>query len=153
MTTETTRIYRCQCGSLDGFERCCRTGPLDQMRLVEYMPMHLRASHEAAGNRGYYPQNGSIRVCVCADCLAIMEEQDTQGELETWLTYMGEADPDYAEEEEHTCECCEGCDSTDDLELEVATGVWLCSTCRDYSVDDEGVVHCACSEDDEEEGR
>lgn len=29
--------------------------------LIEYMPHYLRASHEAAGNRGVYPANGAER--------------------------------------------------------------------------------------------
>lgn len=29
--------------------------------LIEYMPRHLRASHEAARNDGSYPANGAIR--------------------------------------------------------------------------------------------
>jgi hypothetical protein len=29
--------------------------------LIEYMPHYLRASHEAARNRGMYPQNGAVR--------------------------------------------------------------------------------------------
>lgn len=32
--------------------------------LIEYMPAHLRASHEAAGNRGTYPANGAERAWV-----------------------------------------------------------------------------------------
>lgn len=29
--------------------------------VVEYMPAHLRASHDAAANSGSYPGNGSVR--------------------------------------------------------------------------------------------
>jgi hypothetical protein len=32
--------------------------------LVEVMPAHLRASHEAAGNAGSYPANGAVRFLV-----------------------------------------------------------------------------------------
>lgn len=35
--------------------------------LVERMPEHLRASHEAAGNWGQYPLNGAKRVLTVAD--------------------------------------------------------------------------------------
>jgi hypothetical protein len=41
--------------------------------LVEHMPESLRASHEAAGNRGVYPHNGALRLRVsqgCADDVA-----------------------------------------------------------------------------------
>ena len=34
------------------------------LSLIEYMPAYLRASHEAAGNRGVYPHNGAERVIV-----------------------------------------------------------------------------------------
>ena len=34
------------------------------LSLIEYMPAYLRASHEAAGNRGIYPHNGAERVIV-----------------------------------------------------------------------------------------
>jgi hypothetical protein len=34
------------------------------MYLIERMPEHLRASHEAAGNWGAYPMNGAERVCL-----------------------------------------------------------------------------------------
>jgi hypothetical protein len=33
--------------------------------LLEYMPVHLRSSHIAAGNSGRYPTNGAERVYVC----------------------------------------------------------------------------------------
>jgi hypothetical protein len=47
----------------------CKTRRTDMaaeniLSLIEYMPAHLRASHEAAGNRGYYPHNGAERVIV-----------------------------------------------------------------------------------------
>jgi hypothetical protein len=32
--------------------------------LIEYMPVHLRSSHLAAGNSGTYPHNGAVRVLV-----------------------------------------------------------------------------------------
>lgn len=36
---------------------------------IEYMPEHLRASHEAAGNAGIYPHNGAVRYA-CSQALA-----------------------------------------------------------------------------------
>lgn len=38
------------------------TIPLADLVLVERMPLHLRASHDAARNRGVHPHNGSERV-------------------------------------------------------------------------------------------
>ena len=35
---------------------------------VEWMPEHLRASHDAAGNRGMYPFNGAHHFDICAAC-------------------------------------------------------------------------------------
>ena len=35
--------------------------------LLEYMPVHLRAGHLAAGNSGRYPSNGAERVYVEGD--------------------------------------------------------------------------------------
>lgn len=32
--------------------------------VIEFMPRYLRSSHEAAGNAGFYPHNGSCRVAV-----------------------------------------------------------------------------------------
>src|SRR5690606_28631655 len=42
------RTARCECGQYTG-ERCLWTGSPDDTVIVEYMPMYLRASHEAAG--------------------------------------------------------------------------------------------------------
>lgn len=58
---------RCECGKITG-ERCSHVQPEDDMVAVEWMPPHLRASHEAAGNRGTYPANGAERLWVTADC-------------------------------------------------------------------------------------
>ena len=76
MATEMT--YRCGCGEWTG-ERCCWTGPLSEMVVVEYMPECLRESHRAAGNSGCYPRNGSRRVAVersCADLLMQYEGEE-----------------------------------------------------------------------------
>jgi hypothetical protein len=35
--------------------------------LLEYMPAHLAASHEAAGNWGRYPDNGAVRIVMRRD--------------------------------------------------------------------------------------
>lgn len=60
---------QCQCGTWTG-EQCTWAGPAGDMVVVEFMPEPLRASHTAAGGRGAWPHNGSIRVAVergCAD--------------------------------------------------------------------------------------
>ena len=60
---------QCQCGEWTG-EMCAWSGPASEMVVVEYMPECLRPSHTAAGGRGAWPHNGSIRVAVergCAD--------------------------------------------------------------------------------------
>ena len=71
-----TALVQCQCGQITG-ERCAWHGPRSETVVVEYMPESLRASHEAAGNRGSYPANGAIR-CRCErECAArIVEEED-----------------------------------------------------------------------------
>lgn len=48
--------------------------------LVEYMPVHLRATHKAAGNAGFFPYNGSERF--------LMEENDAK--------LLVESEPDWA---------------------------------------------------------
>lgn len=41
--------------------------PASRYILVEVMPAHLRASHEAAGNPGSYPDNGAERMILTED--------------------------------------------------------------------------------------
>jgi len=55
----------CACGEVTG-ERCASTEPAKVT--VEWMPIRLRASHEAAGNRGAYPANGARRFLVTLRC-------------------------------------------------------------------------------------
>jgi len=64
--TEST--YRCLCGEITG-ERCAaeRVEAAD-LRAVEHMPEHLRASHEAAGTAGVYPHNGAVRLALHREC-------------------------------------------------------------------------------------
>lgn len=76
MTTETKHNLVCQCGEVYGAP-CEWSGDVADTVLVEVMPEHLRASHEAAGNKGDYPQNGAIRLRVersCADSLVESED-------------------------------------------------------------------------------
>lgn len=65
----------CACGEWSG-ERCAWEGPRDQTVVVEFMPAHLRASHEAAGNRGVHPANGSRQIRVERSCAESMVESD-----------------------------------------------------------------------------
>lgn len=55
---------RCQCGEICG-EPCDNTADI----LIEWMPKDLRDSHEAAGNSGSYPHNGSVRLRVSSACV------------------------------------------------------------------------------------
>lgn len=43
---------------------------------MEWMPEHLRSSHEAAGNRGTYPANGANRIRVARACADSMIATD-----------------------------------------------------------------------------
>lgn len=61
-------VLDCECGAATG-ERCsCRIERGDAYAIVEWMPEQHRASHEAAGNWGSWPQNGSKRLRVSLDC-------------------------------------------------------------------------------------
>ena len=64
--------YTCRCGELDGVEHCQWEGPISRLVVVEYMPIHLRSSHEAARNSGSYPHNGAVRVAVNWECAAAL---------------------------------------------------------------------------------
>lgn len=57
----------CESGEATGVP-CEWTGPQEDLSVIEWMPEHLRESHEAAGNSGVYPLNGAVRLRVCADC-------------------------------------------------------------------------------------
>jgi hypothetical protein len=54
------------------------------MVTVEWMPEHLRASHEAAGNSGRYPANGARRIAVSRSCANAMIEHDGE-----WVRIVG----------------------------------------------------------------
>lgn len=76
MLKEEIAIVECQCGKVTG-ERCSWNGPKSETVILEYMPEYLRASHEAAGNRGTYPANGAMRLRVergCADLIVKSED-------------------------------------------------------------------------------
>lgn len=56
--------------------------------VVEYMPEYLRASHEAANNRGEYPHNGAIRRTM------LRSDADIEVECgEGWASIVSGADP------------------------------------------------------------
>jgi hypothetical protein len=76
---KTTKM-ECQCGKITGVG-CCWSGPAAETVLVEHMPEHHRASHEAAGNRGVYPHNGSVRLRVARACVADVVDGDWTTEV------------------------------------------------------------------------
>lgn len=65
------RFVRCQCGKITGVY--CEA---KAEAMIEWMPRHLRASHEAANNQGAYPQNGSLRLPINGECLDYLMEYD-----------------------------------------------------------------------------
>jgi hypothetical protein len=82
----------CECAEVVGGDACAWSGPKSETVVVEFMPREYRASHEAAGNVGVYPHNGTRRVrceVSCADRLAHVwidgEETDT---LDPWITVL-----------------------------------------------------------------
>ena len=75
---------KCQCGQWSG-EPCQWFGPESETVMVEFMPEHLRASHESAGNSGSYPHNGAVRVRVASSCAALMAKTDGQ-----WCAVVGQ---------------------------------------------------------------
>lgn len=92
-TAVEPRTMRCQCGEYTG-ERCAWIGSPTETVVVEYMPEHLRASHEAAGNRGVYPHNGAARIrCErsCADRIThIWVGGEQTDEPDPWVGIVGE---------------------------------------------------------------
>lgn len=75
--------HQCQCGEWSG-DPCQWSGPASGMVTVEWMPEHLRASHEAAGNSGRYPANGARRIAVSRSCANAMIEHDGE-----WVRIVG----------------------------------------------------------------
>ena len=76
MMTAREARSACQCGEWSGV--CCdgTFGADADAVTVEYMPEWLRASHEAAGNRGAYPANGAVRIRVTPECAELMTKTD-----------------------------------------------------------------------------
>src|SRR5690606_29914076 len=75
VTAVEPRTVRCECGQYTG-ERCAWIGSPDDTVMVEFMPEHLRASHEAARNAGIYPHNGAVRVRCERSCAESIVEHD-----------------------------------------------------------------------------
>jgi hypothetical protein len=51
-------------------------GNADEMTTVEWMPEHLRSSHDACGNSGSWLHNGSLRLRVEHSCAnQLMQEE------------------------------------------------------------------------------
>jgi hypothetical protein len=69
------KTIQCECGQWSG-ETCGWMGPADETTRVEFMPEHLRGSHEAAGNSGVYPHNGAVRISVSLACADLIVEHD-----------------------------------------------------------------------------
>jgi hypothetical protein len=65
----------CSCGETSGVP-CEWSGPESETVLIAWMPNEHRASHTAAGNRGFYPHNGSVRLRVHSDCADRVIEAD-----------------------------------------------------------------------------
>lgn len=64
----------CESGTATG-EPCAWDGDADDLVTVEWMPEHLRASHEAAGNWGEYPYNGAERLRCCPACAEMLQAE------------------------------------------------------------------------------
>lgn len=69
----TTLEAVCECGYITG-DRCAAESA---HVLVEWMPEDLRESHEAAGNAGSWPHNGSVRLRMSIDCAATLQDDWT----------------------------------------------------------------------------
>ncbi len=74
----------CDCGQAGGDAPCEWRGPVAETVLVEWMPLALRASHEAAGNRGRWPGNGAERLRCCRECADRLVEADPE-----WTEIVG----------------------------------------------------------------
>jgi hypothetical protein len=65
---------QCACGAALG-EACSGTLGADAVT-IEWMPDHLRASHEAARNSGSWLDNGALRLRVTPSCARHLEQHD-----------------------------------------------------------------------------
>ncbi len=69
------RVVECECGEVMG-EKCSWTGPAAETVVVEWMPPQYRDSHTAAGNSGFYPANGAVRLRCERECAERILEGD-----------------------------------------------------------------------------
>ncbi len=67
-------VASCESGAATG-EPCSWDGEADDLVTIEWMPEHLRASHEAAGNWGSYPANGAKRLRCCPACAEMLQAE------------------------------------------------------------------------------
>lgn len=65
----------CESGEWFG-KPCGDAGLPEHMATVEYMPQHLRASHDASRNCGCWPANGARRITCCDWCATRIVKQD-----------------------------------------------------------------------------
>lgn len=80
--SDTIEVFKaCQCGTVNG-SPCGWRGPPQWAATVEHMPEHLRASHQAARNRGVYPHNGAVRLHVSKECAEHICDDDWTFEVE-----------------------------------------------------------------------
>jgi hypothetical protein len=63
----------CQCWIITAQGPC---GEPEAPVNVEYMPIYRRGSHEAAGNRGRWPQNGARRLKLNEECAEALVDGD-----------------------------------------------------------------------------
>lgn len=80
---DEAKTIHCECGAVI-MEPCARSGSEDQMVEIEWMPKHLRASHEAAGSRGKWPGNGALHLRVERDCAEYIMQNDGE-----WSAIVG----------------------------------------------------------------
>jgi hypothetical protein len=97
-----TEEIACECGQALG-EACEWVGPQHETVIVEYMPDFLRGSHSAAGNSGFWPHNGALRLRVERSCAErLTHEYDEDGRMtdepSEWAEILDEATADHANE-------------------------------------------------------
>lgn len=69
-------VAHCESGQATG-ERCEWLGAPADLVEAEWMPVHLRASHVAAGNWGTAPHNGAMTLSCCSACAEMLAD-DTE---------------------------------------------------------------------------
>lgn len=74
----------CACGRITG-QGCDWRGPASEAVVVEWMPLYLRATHEAAGGAGVWPHDGSKRLSCSVDC--------AEGLLDDWTEAVSGVHP------------------------------------------------------------